>query len=309
LLSEFKNPLPWKGKVINMKRDGDISQEGLESLQTFAKAVSNGLDLETILERTADKIYEFMDVKNLAFFFYEEATDTLNLRIHRGVHRDLVEKISKIRMGEGLTGDAAQQKKIMARDSAKGDPRSLQGIGGEGNKLTSCSIPLLSRDKLYGVLSLEYHSFHYLTAQELQILETIGDLIGQAIENTLLFEKVVKYSSELEKRVEAKSQELLSKNEDLKQAYEDLQMMQDRLVKASRLAVIGEMSLTVQHDINNPLTAILGEAQLMLMGKNLSEEMRKSLKTIEQLSIRLQEVVRKLSEVNEDKTKEFMKGI
>lgn len=292
-----------------MKRDGDISQEGLESLQTFAKAVSNGLDLETILERTADKIYEFMDVKNLAFFFYEEATDTLNLRIHRGVHRDLVEKISKIRMGEGLTGDAAQQKKIMARDSAKGDPRSLQGIGGEGNKLTSCSIPLLSRDKLYGVLSLEYHSFHYLTAQELQILETIGDLIGQAIENTLLFEKVVKYSSELEKRVEAKSQELLSKNEDLKQAYEDLQMMQDRLVKASRLAVIGEMSLTVQHDINNPLTAILGEAQLMLMGKNLSEEMRKSLKTIEQLSIRLQEVVRKLSEVNEDKTKEFMKGI
>jgi GAF domain-containing protein len=309
LLSEFKNPLPWKGKVINMKRDGDISQEGLESLQTFAKAVSNGLDLETILERTADKIYEFMDVKNLAFFFYEEATDTLNLRIHRGVHRDLVEKISKIRMGEGLTGDAAQQKKIMARDSAKGDPRSLQGIGEEGNKLTSCSIPLLSRDKLYGVLSLEYHSFHYLTAQELQILETIGNLISQAIENTLLFEKVVKYSSELEKRVEAKSQELLSKNEDLKQAYEDLQMMQDRLVKASRLAVIGEMSLTVQHDINNPLTAILGEAQLMLMGKNLSEEMRKSLKTIEQLSIRLQEVVRKLSEVNEDKTKEFMKGI
>lgn len=292
-----------------MKRDGDISQEGLESLQTFAKAVSNGLDLETILERTADKIYEFMDVKNLAFFFYEEATDTLNLRIHRGVHRDLVEKISKIRMGEGLTGDAAQQKKIMARDSAKGDPRSLQGIGEEGNKLTSCSIPLLSRDKLYGVLSLEYHSFHYLTAQELQILETIGNLISQAIENTLLFEKVVKYSSELEKRVEAKSQELLSKNEDLKQAYEDLQMMQDRLVKASRLAVIGEMSLTVQHDINNPLTAILGEAQLMLMGKNLSEEMRKSLKTIEQLSIRLQEVVRKLSEVNEDKTKEFMKGI
>jgi C4-dicarboxylate-specific signal transduction histidine kinase len=156
---------------------------------------------------------------------------------------------------------------------------------------------------------LEYHSFHYLTAQELQILETIGNLISQAIENTLLFEKVVKYSSELEKRVEAKSQELLSKNEDLKQAYEDLQMMQDRLVKASRLAVIGEMSLTVQHDINNPLTAILGEAQLMLMGKNLSEEMRKSLKTIEQLSIRLQEVVRKLSEVNEDKTKEFMKGI
>jgi C4-dicarboxylate-specific signal transduction histidine kinase len=154
-----------------------------------------------------------------------------------------------------------------------------------------------------------YHSFHLLTLQELQVLETIGNLIGQAIENTLLFEEVVKYSSELEKRVEAKTQELLRKNEDLKQAYEDLKVTQERLVKASRLAAIGEMSLTVRHEINNPLTAILGEAQLMLMGQNLSEEMRKNLKTIEQLSIRIQGVVRKLSEVKEDKTKEFMKGL
>jgi hypothetical protein len=37
--------------------------------------------------------------------------------------------------------------------------------------------------------------------------------------------------------------------------------------------------------------------------------MRKNLKTIEQLSIRIQGVVRKLSEVKEDKTKEFMKGL
>jgi C4-dicarboxylate-specific signal transduction histidine kinase len=154
-----------------------------------------------------------------------------------------------------------------------------------------------------------YHSFHPLTLQEIQVLETIGNLIGQAIENTLLFEEVVKYSSELEKRVDAKTQELLRKNEDLKRAYEDLKVTQERLVKASRLAAIGEMSLTVRHEINNPLTAILGEAQLMLMGQNLSEEMRKNLKTIEQLSIRIQGVVRKLSEVKEDKTKEFMKGL
>jgi GAF domain-containing protein len=292
-----------------MEREGDVSQKGLESLQAIAKAASHGLDLETILERTADKIHEFMNVKNLAFFFYEEATDTLHLRICRGLNEDFVKKISKIKMGEGLTGYAAQHKKIITTDSAKDDPRSLQVIREEGEKQTGCYVPLLSKDRLYGVLSMGYHSFHLLTLQEIQVLETIGNLIGQAIENTLLFEEVVKYSSELEKRVEAKTQELLRKNEDLKRAYEDLKVTQERLVKASRLAVIGEISLTVRHEINNPLTAILGEAQLMLMGQNLSEEMRKNLKTIEQLSIRIQGVVRKLSEVKEDKTKEFMKGL
>jgi len=292
-----------------MGREDDVSQKGLESLQAIAKTVSHGLDLETILERTADRIHEFMNVKNLAFFFYEQITDTLHLRIHRGLDQDFIKKISKIKMGEGLTGYAGQQKKIITTNCAKDDPRSLPVIREEGQKQSGCYIPLLSKDKLYGVLSMGYHSVHSFTVQEIQVLETIGNLIGQAIENTLRFEEVVKHSSELEKRVEAKTQELLRKNEDLKRAYEDLKVTQERLVKASRLAAIGEMSLTVRHEINNPLTAILGEAQLMLMGQNLSEEMRRNLKTIEQLSIRIQEVVRKLSEVKEDKTKEFMKGL
>ena len=292
-----------------MEREGDVSQKGLESLQAIAKAVSHGLDLETILERTADKILEFMDVKNLAFFFYEEATDTLNLKIHRGLNQDFIKKISKIKMGEGLTGYAAQQKKIITTDSAKDDPRSLPLIREEGKKQSGCYIPLLSKDKLYGVLSMGYHSFHPFTLQEIQVLETIGNLIGQAIENTRLFEDLIKDSSELKKMVEAKTQELLRKNEDLKQTYEDLKLAQERLVKASRLAAIGEMSLTVRHEVNNPLTIILGETQFLLIGQELPEEVKASLKTVEKMCLRIQNVVKKLSEVKEDKTKEFMKGL
>ncbi len=292
-----------------MERNEDLSRKGLESLQAIAKAVSHGLDLDTILERTADKILEFMDVENLAFFFYEEDSDSLDLKIHRGLSDDFLCKISRIKIGEGLTGYAAQQKRIIITDSAKDDPRSLPVIREELKNQSSCYIPLLSKDKLYGVLSMGYHSFHPFTLQEIQVLETIGNLIGQAIENTRLFEDLVKYSSELEKMVEVKTQEVLKKNEDLKQAYEDLKLAQDRLVKASRLAAIGEVSLTVRHEVNNPLTTILGETQLLLMDQCLPEEAKSSLKTIEKMCLRIQDVVKKLSEVKEDKTKEFMKGL
>lgn len=292
-----------------MEGEKDLSKKGLDSLQAIAKAVSHGLDLDTILERTADKILEFMDIENLAFFFYEEQSDSLSLKIHRGLNDDFLIKISRIKMGEGLTGYAAQQKRIIITDSAKDDPRSLPVIREELKNQSSCYIPLLSKDKLYGVLSMGYHSFHPFTLQEIQVLETIGNLIGQAIENTRLFEDLVKYSSELEKMVEAKTQEILKKNGDLEQAYEDLKLAQERLIKASRLAAIGEVSLTVRHEVNNPLTTILGETQLLLMGQNLPEEAKSSLKTIEKMCLRIQNVVKKLSEVKEDKTKEFMKGL
>jgi two-component system NtrC family sensor kinase len=89
----------------------------------------------------------------------------------------------------------------------------------------------------------------------------------------------------------------------------DLKLAQERLVKASRLAAIGEVSLTVRHEVNNPLTVILGETQFLLLGQDLPEEAKASLKTVEKMCLRIQNVVKKLSEVKEDKTKEFMKGL
>jgi signal transduction histidine kinase len=69
------------------------------------------------------------------------------------------------------------------------------------------------------------------------------------------------------------------------------------------------MILTVRHEVNNPLTIILGETQFLLIGQELPEEAKASLKTVEKMCLRIQNVVKKLSEVKEDKTKEFMRGL
>jgi signal transduction histidine kinase len=52
----------------------------------------------------------------------------------------------------------------------------------------------------------------------------------------------------------------------------------------------------VRHEINNPLTGVLGQAQLLLR-EELSEKARKRAETIEQLAIRIRDIVGQLRQV------------
>ena len=53
----------------------------------------------------------------------------------------------------------------------------------------------------------------------------------------------------------------------------------------------------VRHEINNPLAALLGQAQLLLRQQDLSEKSRKRAVTIEQQAKRIEEIVGQLREI------------
>lgn len=72
----------------------------------------------------------------------------------------------------------------------------------------------------------------------------------------------------------------------------------NRVVAAYELKIdeIAELVARVRHEINNPLTGVLGQAQLLLR-EDLTESARKRAQTIEGLAIRLRDVVGQLREV------------
>src|SRR5262245_2374915 len=71
----------------------------------------------------------------------------------------------------------------------------------------------------------------------------------------------------------------------------------DQLAKYPlKLEETADLVARIRHEINNPLTGVLGQAQLLLR-EDLSERSRKRVKTIEDLAIRLRDVVAQLREV------------
>ena len=63
-----------------------------------------------------------------------------------------------------------------------------------------------------------------------------------------------------------------------------------------KLEDTAELVARIRHEINNPLTGVLGQAQLLLR-EDLTERSRKRVQTIEDLALRLRDVVAQLREV------------
>ena len=64
----------------------------------------------------------------------------------------------------------------------------------------------------------------------------------------------------------------------------------------AKMDEVTELITRVRHEINNPLTGVLGQAQLLLR-EELSERVRKRAETIEELAVRMRDIVAQLREV------------
>lgn len=93
-------------------------------------------------------------------------------------------------------------------------------------------------------------------------------------------------------------------------AFERLKSDFKKLVKSERTAAITETAVTVNHEINNPLTAILGNTQLLLMGKEkLSGDVVAKLQTIEKSAIQIRETTAKLMSIIEPVKSSYSSGM
>ncbi|MDT5158539.1 MAG: His Kinase (phospho-acceptor) domain [Acidobacteriota bacterium] len=64
----------------------------------------------------------------------------------------------------------------------------------------------------------------------------------------------------------------------------------------ARLTEFAELAAHVRHEINNPLTGLIGQAQLLLR-EELSHTARRRVETIEQLANRIRDTVASLREI------------
>jgi C4-dicarboxylate-specific signal transduction histidine kinase len=83
---------------------------------------------------------------------------------------------------------------------------------------------------------------------------------------------------------------------------EELQSLQRQVIRQERLAAIGVLVSGIAHELNNPLQAILGFAELLQMRKDMPESAGQELALIQKESTRASAIIRNLSRFSRQTT-------
>ena len=134
-------------------------------------------------------------------FIYVLENDELVLRASKNPHSDVVDRL-KLRVGQGLTGWVAEHRKPVAVGyRAFEDPRfQVFNELPEDRYEAFLSVPMLCRGRLVAVINLQHRHPHQHSCAEIQLVSTVGFLVGAEIELARLETENEQLSEQLETR-------------------------------------------------------------------------------------------------------------
>jgi uroporphyrinogen-III synthase len=134
-------------------------------------------------------------------FIYVLENSDLVLRASKNPHSDIVDHL-KVRLGQGITGWVAEHRQPVAVGChAFEDPRfQVFNDLPEDHYEAFLSVPVLCRGRLVAVINVQHRHPHEHTWSEIQLISTIGFLVGGEIELARLEAE----NSELSERLETR---------------------------------------------------------------------------------------------------------
>ena len=171
----------------------------IEFLHEIGSRIAAADPLQGVLARVVEFVSSVVQCDSC--FIYVLQQQDLVLRASKNPHPDVVDRLT-LRVGQGITGWVAKHGKPVAvgRHAFKDSRFQLLSNLPEDQYEAFLSVPVLSREKLVGVINVQHRQPHEHSRREIRLISTIGFLVGAEIEMARLEVENVHLSEQLETR-------------------------------------------------------------------------------------------------------------
>jgi transcriptional regulator with GAF, ATPase, and Fis domain len=241
----------------------------IQNLEDISLILHKGLNVKETYETIFTHIQNLIPFETATLFLYNENQNKLEVTFKHGErHVDLASD-SLFSRAKGVSGFVSNQRLPVILQSL-----ANSRIGKQDKFKSFLSLPLWIGDKLVGVLNLGHSKSNVYQYDLLSEYEILARQISIVVDKMNLQKEVEKL------------------NKQLSETLNQLKNAQDQLVKKEQLAAIGEIVVTVNREINNPLSTIFTNAEMLQhLLQNKNDE------ALERISDRIMSAATKISEV------------
>ena len=245
-----------------------LTQE-YEVLHEVARVLHSSQGMKSMLENVLLVLTGFDELKverKAGIFLADPDKKVLNLYCTLGEFTSVfLENEQVIPYGDCLCGRVAESGELLMSESCFSDARHerrYEGMQAHGHYI----VPLKTREKLLGVMFLYTNTNPSWYKHSQEVLLSIGGLVADAIEHSLVEEELTRYRNELEERV-------VERNIDLKQVNTTLQKeVVERTKAENELKNIREQLRNLSNHLQN-----IREEEKTRIAREVHDELGQSL--------------------------------
>ena len=262
----------------------------LEAVRDTSLDIAGDLDFDTLLSRLTIRARDLVGARGAELGLYNELEQIVEVVISDAPWEHV--QGSQIPLMAGVAGRLAAFGEPIVVDDYNTWPGRLLPHRKASFRAVA-GVPLKFKGQVIGTLTvLDDRPDKTFKSEDVNLLELLAPQAAISIRNARLYQ-------ELQERIKAQ------------------QVAEARLVRSARLAAVGEMAAGVAHELNNPLTAVAGFAELILQDLEPGSPFREDLELVLAEAERARHVVRRLLDfsrpVEDQRTKtdlnELVKGV